>query len=68
MVQLLKSFRDTPHVEDLINFRLTQEVPLLSFNKMCFGLIQNDWCLVFSSLITFIFTIGHLIYSAGGKI
>lgn len=64
MVQLLKSFR-TPQN---ISFRVTPEVPLLSFNKMCYGFVQNDWCLVFSSLITFFFSLGHLIYSAGGKV
>jgi len=63
MVQLFKSFR----AQQNINFRVTPEVPLLSFNKMCYGVLQNDWCLILSSIVTFFFSIGHLIYSGGEK-
>jgi len=33
------------------------EQPMLSFNRLCFGMMNNDWVLVASSSVKLIFSI-----------
>lgn len=67
MVRLLKSFYLIHGFENIKNFKPRVELPMMSFNKMCYGFVQNDWCLFFSALVTFLFTIGYSLFSMSGK-
>jgi len=55
MTRLLKLNRYTFQPE---KFRVVKsEIPLLTFNRICFGLIHNDWVLVISSAFTLVVSI-----------
>jgi hypothetical protein len=67
MVEFFKSRLISEVGSGGMRFRMQTELPWLTFNKMCYGYLLNDWSLVFSSIATFLFTIVHLLSSGHGK-
>lgn len=37
------------------------EMPMVSFNRICYGYVQNDWGMVFTASMTFIYSALSLI-------
>ena len=37
------------------------EVPLVTFHRICYGYLQNDWAMLFAASMTFLFTAVSLI-------
>lgn len=63
MVQLLKSPSGT-FQRNTLKF-IKPEMPLFTFNRICFGLIHNDWVLVISSLFTLAVSVGSFVLGSG---
>jgi hypothetical protein len=38
-----------------------REMPILTFNRICYGYLQNDWAMVFAASVTFVYTAACLI-------
>jgi len=43
------------------------EVPMVTFHRICYGYVQNDWAMVFAASMTFFYTAVSLIVSDGNQ-